>query len=302
MFTLKDYPNVIFLNFRDKNEVKKFVYGDGTHNPEPLYKYAQWNYAKKSLAERYLWMSNPSKWNDPFEDYFLKAQYIDTKGIVYDFPFKNNVFCNCLTPDHNSEAHWIAYAKKKEGVSLRIYIKELVERLNNFGLAHPEYKIYIGRVSYLNNSQIQSKKIIDIPLLEESLGHTVIRDINKPDFCANLLLLKRNSFKHDNEIRLIFIRHDSMFIDELDGMKFQYNYDDKGIIWKNYDNEKLISRVFTSPFYSMVIRDKIRHELEKKKYGFNRYDVLKKSGNVSKYSRIQRSRLYDKIKPHKIYI
>lgn len=302
MFTLTEFPNVKFLNFKDKDEVNLFVNGDGINSPQTLYKYMQWNYAKRSLLNRYLWMSNPSKWPDPFEDYFFKAHYIDSKGNNHPFLFLNNVFCNCLTPDNNSEAHWITYAQKKMGVCLRINVKELIEKLNNFRIANPEYEIYIGKVSYLKLSQIQSKYIKDIPLFEDTIGHAPVRDINNPDFCANLLLLKRNSFRHDNEIRLIFIRTDHMFSSEQEGMFFYYNYDNTGATIKLYPNDQLISRVFTSPFHDEVARDRIRKELEKKKYGIRKYQVKKSSGIVSHYSRIQRSRLYDKIKPRKIYL
>lgn len=301
MFTLTDFPNVKFINFESEDKVNQFVYGDGTNPPKPLYKYAKWEFAKKSLQGRYLWMSNPSKWIDPFEDYFFKADYIDANGNHYLFPFLNNVFCNCFTPDHNSEAHWITYSQKEIGVSLRINVPELLERLNNFGLANPEYKIYIGKVSYIKLSQIQSQNINNIPLYEDRIGPPMTRNINDPDFCANLLLLKRNSFKHDNEIRLIFIKTDDMFSSALDGIKFEYNYDNSGSKIK-YHNDKLISRVFTSPFHDTTVRDGIRFELEKPKYGIRKYPVKRSSGIVSQYSRIQRSRLYDKVEPRKIII
>ena len=301
MFTLTDFPNVKFINFESEDKVNQFVYGDGTNPPIPLYKYAKWEFAKKSLEGRYLWMSYPCKWDDPFEKYFFKADYIDAKGNPNPFPFLNNVFCNCFTPDHNSEAHWITYSQKKIGVSLRIKVPELVERLNNFGKANPEYKIYIGKVSYLKLSQIQTNDIRTIHLYEDRIT-PVNRNIYDPDFCANLLLLKRNSFKHDNEIRVIFIRTDDKFDSERDGTPFYYDYDKKGSKIISYANEQLISRVFTSPFHNEVERDRIRKELEKQKYGITKYQVKRSSGIVLYYSRIQRSRLYDKIKPQRIKI
>lgn len=296
MIRLPEYPNVNFLNFEDENEVKKFMDGDGVNDADPLYKYAPWKFAKQSLTDRYLWMSNPSVWNDPFEDYFLAAKYVDTHGTEIDFPYKNKVFCNCLTPDNNSEAHWITYAKKQVGVCLRINVKELVERLNGFGRANPNLGIYLGKVTYLKQSEIQAKRIQDIPLYEDTKGRTVVRDINNPDFCANLLLLKRKAFKHDNEVRLIIVQEN----EEPKGMRFQYDYDASGFTIPNYLNEKLFDLVFTSPFHGEDKRDSIRKELEKKKYGFNRITIHYASGKTGLRSRIQRSRLYDRVKSKKI--
>ena len=291
MITLKEYPNVKFLNYKDENEVKKFVFGDGVNPAEPLYKYSTWKNAKQSMADRYLWMSNPSVWEDPFEKYFLNAQYEDSAGNLMSFPFKNKVFCNCLTPDHNSEAHWITYAKKNVGVSLRINVQELIERLDCFGIAHSDYRIYIGKVSYRKQSEIQVKSIHKIPLLDSE----VKRDIEDADFCANLMLLKRKAFKHDNEVRLILIQDNTN--EESKGVEFSYNYDSTGSVIKDYPNENLISRVFTSPFYGVEKRDSIQKELEKKKYGFSRYPVNLNSGKTTYFkSRIQRSRLYDSVK------
>ena len=243
------------------------------------------------MADRYLWMSNPSVWEDPFEKYFLNAQYEDSAGNLMSFPFKNKVFCNCLTPDHNSEAHWITYAKKNVGVSLRINVQELIERLDCFGIAHSDYRIYIGKVSYRKQSEIQVKSIHKIPLLDSE----VKRDIEDADFCANLMLLKRKAFKHDNEVRLILIQDNTN--EESKGVEFSYNYDSTGSVIKDYPNENLISRVFTSPFYGVEKRDSIQKELEKKKYGFSRYPVNLNSGKTTYFkSRIQRSRLYDSVK------
>lgn len=301
MFTLTKFPNVKFLNFKDIIEVNKFVYGDGTNPPEALYKYAKWEYAKKSLQGRYLWMTNPSEWDDPFEKYFFEADYIDSAGKHHPFPFLNNVFCNCFTPDHNSEAHWITYSKTEIGVSLRIKVPELVERLNNFGKANPKYKIYIGKVSYLKLSQIQTNDIRTIHLYEDRIGSPVKRDITDPDFCANLLLLKRNSFKHDNEIRLILIRDKDKFSSKKEGIEFFYDLDGNGVRIKKYPNDKLIYRVYTSPFHDTVVHNGIRIELEKRKYGINKYPANRLGKRID-YTRILRSRLYDKVKSQIINI
>ena len=291
MITFRNFPNVKFLNFKDVNEIDMFLNGK-----KDLFKYSLWNNAKKSLNKRYLWMSYPSKWKDPFEDYYLTAKYEDAKGNRYDFPFINNVFCNCLTPDQSSEAHWISYSKKNgrivKGVCLRIIVKELVERLNNFGKTHPEYNIYIGKVSYLKLNEIQSRNINNIPLLSSIVN----RDINDPDFCANLLLLKRNSFKHDNEIRIIFVRVKDKIKSPLDGVEFIYNYDKSGNIIK-YQNDKLFSYIYVSPFNTQHEYESIRRELEKKNYCINK-KTYKRLGKKSQRSRIQRSQLYNKLNPH----
>ena len=85
-----------------------------------------------------------------------------------------------------------------------------------------------------------------------------------------------------------------------DGVKFHYNFNNNGQ-QTNFNNDNLFSRVYTSPFHAINIRDEIREELEKKKYGFNKYPVKRGSKEVP-YSRIQRSRLYDKVAPHMILI
>ena len=305
MIKLEEFEYVNFLNFVDEKDVRKFVFGEAETPAEPIYKYTLWKNAKASLKDRYFWMSNPSVWEDPFEKYFLNAQYEDSAGNLMGFPFKNKVFCNCLTPDHNSEAHWITYAKKRLGVSLRIDVKELVDKLNLFGKAnHNNYKVYLGKVSYLKQSQIQANSILDIPLYEDSKGRLVTRDIGNPDFCANLMLLKRNSFKHDNEVRLIIIQknENDNINEEVKGKRFQYNYDSASMLGV-YDNDKLISRVYTSPFFGLDKRDSVRKELEKKKYGFNLYpSYYKNTGKTVYKSRVLRSQLYSSIGSKKILL
>lgn len=182
--------NIKFLNFSKEDffEIKM------------LHRTMSLVYALDSLRNRRLRFSNPIKWDDPFEKMFISAKYVSTKQEVAH-PWLNRVFCCCFTQRAQSQAFWEIYCKNNDGVQFGISPTQLYDELCN---SFKGYKVYIGKVEYLETKQIEGN-IHKIPF--SSPTPTV--DLNNDEFLARLLLLKRNAFMFEEEIRVIVVEDNS---------------------------------------------------------------------------------------------
>ncbi len=87
------------------------------------------------------------------------------------------VFINCWHMNqYDSAAMWRLYAKTNEAIAIQTSIRKLIESVNNVKI-----DIYIGRVEYADYESV----IIDSTNL------------------LNAFVLKRKSFEHENELRMI---------------------------------------------------------------------------------------------------
>ena len=182
--------NVHFVNMTEDDFLKK-----GRSGVVPsLYKYMPLEYGLKTLDDGQLWFANPVLWTDPFESRFVRAVYPNNQS----FPWKNRVFCTCFTTSISSEAHWLIHAGKEMGVKLSLEREKFLMLLRTFP---NNWEIYIGKAEYMKTSNIECLSIKDIPF-REPIPST--DDIN--NLCARLLLLKRNAFRYENEIRVIIVQ------------------------------------------------------------------------------------------------
>ena len=165
-------------------------------------------YALESLQNKYLWLANPTRWEDPFEKRFVTAKYIDDAGKEKNFSWLGRVFCICFTQTPRSEAYWSVYSRKEIGIQLRINRSELLKELEVFSKDNENFKVYIGNatkvldptllltredyLSLINNKQypkddkpILAKYILDeTPEIEKSIqsiakkNNYIIKDTN----------------------------------------------------------------------------------------------------------------------------
>lgn len=116
----------------------------------------------------------PSKWEDPFENFILRA---------------DSVYGQCWTLQRSSDAMWRIYSPKVDAVRIRSTARRLLESLNQIRGSSGHREAFIGRVRYLNNQRLMSyaKKI-------QRQGPAVL---------ASTILVKCPAFKHEREVRLV---------------------------------------------------------------------------------------------------
>lgn len=137
-------------------------------------------------------LSQVHKWKDKFENFQLKLGGI-LNGERFEYGFRDDFVGQCWTRDYLSEAMWGIYANNPNVRFLRIRStpRKLLTALIEEHPEMPQDTCFIGKVLYKREDE-----------LEEYVKNSGMLEINSRRF-AESLLLKRKSFKHESEVRLI---------------------------------------------------------------------------------------------------
>jgi len=157
----------------------------------------------------------PTMWEDPFENVFLKADVITTSGEKGGFGFHADVYGQCWTMETASDAMWQIYSRQKDAVRVRTTVGDLINSLRDVHGEWAEQTCFIGRVKYLTENKLKS------------FGQTVFKSGITPNTIARSLLVKRRAYKHENEVRLIFIDRGAT---KQTGGLYKYRFDAREII------------------------------------------------------------------------
>lgn len=199
-------------------------------------------------------LSQVHNWKDKFENFQLNLGGV-LNGEPFEYGFREDFVGQCWTRENLSEAMWGIYANDPNCRFLRIRStprKLLISLLNE----HPEMPqdtCFIGKVLYE-----REKKLKAIAQSAGNLEHGAKR-------FAESLLLKRRSFRHESEVRLIYFGHAN-------------NYDEKGLYRYAVDPHGIITQIMADPN-----RDRSKWSSDKKR--------LRASTGYD--GEIKRSKIYD---------
>ena len=167
----------------------------GERSPSILFKYMPIEYALKSLEDNYLYFQQLTQWDDQYEKRFYSANY---SQICVDNKITPKVHACCFTSKKLNEAHVNAYINNKEKVCIRFEINtsKLRKCLEQYAKCNPEIKVYEGKVYYgLSDAEIDGLHKKKRPY------HAICFKNLTLDAYLSLLLIKRNAFEHEQEIR-----------------------------------------------------------------------------------------------------
>ena len=159
---------------------------------EPIYRIMPIVRVLEMLQKEIIVLSKPKKWDDPFENALLAATVVTSRGETGDIAAKNEVYGQCWSLHHETDAMWRIYSHDKQGVKVKTKPRELFSALKEHVNNNWELKCFIGKVSYLPLDEL-STKLSGINIFETD-GTGI----------AESLLYKRLEFSHENEVRLIF--------------------------------------------------------------------------------------------------
>ena len=183
----KDVKNVKFLSPNGNCLLSRKRY---------LYKYLNRDAFKKTLQNG-LRFARPSTWNDQFERRFYDADYSKIAPNL-----SKDTFATCFAYGKENEAAWRSYMYddlKTDSLCFRLTInrKRLKEAMEKDGRC----VYYEGPVVYLREYTIANLHLCGVPgakSLHNAFFHN--QGFNH-DYFLSLMLLKREFFKHENEIR-----------------------------------------------------------------------------------------------------
>ena len=177
----------------------------------------------------------PKKWNDPFENVFLNSSVMLPSGEVAQFGFHDDVFGQCWTLHTASDAMWQIYSKNEEGIRVRTTVGKLIDSMRAAHGMKADVSCFIGRVRYQTDSQLKQ------------FGKSMFAEHSGAEAIAQSLLVKRNAYKHENEVRLIYIAPDPTKKSEL---VYKYDIDPLGL----FDQAMVDGRVGQADFVTLKER------------------------------------------------
>ncbi|WP_296201786.1 hypothetical protein [uncultured Hyphomicrobium sp.] len=145
---------------------------------------------------------NPTRWQDPFEDFFLERTRVMDDLTGAPIPLKNlaeDWYGQCWSFNRDTDAMWRIYSPDPTvavGVKARTTIRKLFENISAIGSPSPELQFFVGRVAYLEENQITSM-MNELTFADVAIG-------GQGDRFADLLCMKRTAFQHESELRLLF--------------------------------------------------------------------------------------------------
>jgi hypothetical protein len=151
---------------------------------------------KELMETKELVLVNPKKWDDPFENFFLKANAIEPNGKIVSLEgIADSWYGQCWTYNEESDALWRIYSPNKDGIRVSTTIRKLFACLWDESDSFRSLMYFIGKVSYKDRSEIEDF-MAKTSFLDAAFGGQSYK-------FARLLCIKRTEFSHENEVRIL---------------------------------------------------------------------------------------------------
>jgi hypothetical protein len=137
-----------------------------------------------------------SKWDDPFENFFLRCNVQTENGELGSLKsIHDGWYGQCWTLHRDSDAMWRIYSHDKEGIRVSTTIRRLFSEVCDTKDEFAKLKYFIGAVRYQERAEIE-EFIKTTSFMDLALG-------GQADKFAQTLCIKRLEFSHEKEVRLL---------------------------------------------------------------------------------------------------
>jgi len=141
----------------------------------------------------------PKKWDDPFENFILRARMKLQTGQFAQFSFHDQFYGQCWTLQTASDAMWRIYSPDRSAVRIRSTIRTVAESLSLTLGDRAQIQAFIGKVRYLPSKRLSAFASSWFPGTQRLRSRV----------SAETLLVKRPAFKHEREVRLLYFQHNT---------------------------------------------------------------------------------------------
>jgi hypothetical protein len=183
----------------------------------PIYRiFSVWAF-QEAVRLRQLVLVTPTRWEDPHEDLATGAMLnIPTEEGLPQTPlakYLKPVYAQCWSMTEESDALLRTYSRVlrhpifsrntypgEEGVRVRSTPRKLMSAIGSWASDHPGFSCFVGAVQYAAEQKIGQK-------LANAIGdhRASLLSLGCGRSRAELLLMKRNAFSHENEVRLVCV-------------------------------------------------------------------------------------------------
>lgn len=164
-----------------------------------IYHRLEWRFASAILANSRLRLSPVSSWQDPYESWWCKNLFERGASPLYGV----NAYALCWTISSFDEPAWrmVGYGRSEPIVRITATVMDLLKAAKA-SLASQPGSWFLGRVHYKRTNTLeQLASRLERP--PSAPMASSLKDVGRN--AASLLLRKRNAFRFEQEIRLIFL-------------------------------------------------------------------------------------------------
>lgn len=153
------------------------------------------------IRNQSLALVRPACWDDPYENPLNREIIEVSTGRKLRMPyFEKDLFAQCWSFCAESDAMWRIYSGDKRGVLVTVSAQSLLQ-IGETQYKSPMEQVFLGKVQY--NTQSQLKEMLESKEFLRGVFNAPIYSHGS----SSVLLHKRDSFKHEEEVRLIISRH-----------------------------------------------------------------------------------------------
>lgn len=185
-----------------------------------IYRVFSFDRLKEIFETNKITLVKPKLWDDPFENFILNSTGVLPDGREFQIGFRHSFYGQCWSLTKESDAMWRIYLPDKNGVKIKTTIRKLFDPLFQAGGVHRKingnlYNLssFVGKVKYQG-----TKKLIDMLNDKERMSNKIFDQSGWGQ--ASSFYFKRWAFRHENEVRIMFNKHDG-HSDDL----FKFNID-----------------------------------------------------------------------------
>jgi hypothetical protein len=184
---------------------------EGCELDTAIYRVTQADRLIDMLRSKKITLVRPQLWDDPFDNLLLHTEFVLEGMGQVSMGFMRSFYGQCWTLEKESDAMWRIYSHCKNGVKIKGTIRKLLEAIYDSHDLSADRKYFIGKVRYLEMRQIDD--------IVNKLNMNYVTD-RTFQFQTRMLLIKREAFKHEKEIRVIY-RSDEEALEDI--KTFQIN-------------------------------------------------------------------------------
>ena len=164
----------------------------------PIYRFTTVERIFQLIAHRKNTLVSPRKWEDPFENILSRLTIRQSNGETIQHPHRDLVYAQCWTFTEETDATWRIYVPNGNGVRIKTTVHKLHQSLYDSQGPHAKLCCYIGRVDYKTEEELTALFSKPAWVFNHLFGSGPLGRVES-------LLFKRTAFKHEKEIRLIFL-------------------------------------------------------------------------------------------------
>lgn len=167
-----------------------------------IYRFVPFDILLQMLNEKRLYLAKTVLWEDVYENFIFKEKVFCGGKAKQMEKIAGQFYGQCWTYKKSSDALWRIYSPDRKSVRIKTRQGKLAQALSESGYAGPSVS---GKVRYFPQSKIEAD-IRNLPTISADKFVTL---------AIQSLFVKRNSFSHESEFRLICFTDKRTAIDAL---------------------------------------------------------------------------------------